>query len=247
MSQSPSDHPRLPAPVETDARCDEQRWAAVADCRHCAMRQQALFSALRGPDFEHIFLPIRNAICPPGTVIYREDEPAEAVYTVRSGTLKLSKRCEHGDDRIVRILGRGCAAGLEALTHGYYWHTAVAFREVELCRIPLAVFDELQRRNIQLSEGVIGQWERQVGCADRWLAELYDGPLAERVRRLVRMLAELDAAEGHPLRLPLMDDLAAILGASRESVSRVVAELKREKVLKHVAPHTYECDLEALS
>ncbi|MCU0299199.1 MAG: Crp/Fnr family transcriptional regulator [Candidatus Nanopelagicales bacterium] len=247
MSNQPTDHPRLPAPVETDPRCGEERWATVADCRHCPMRQQALFSALRGPDFEHIFLPIRSAICPPGTLIYREDEPAEAVYTIRSGTLKLSKRCEHGGDRIVRILGRGSAAGLEALTQGFYWHTAAALREAELCRIPLAVFDELQRRNIQLSDGVIGQWEQQIGCADRWLAELYDGPVAERVRRLVRMLAELDAAEGQPLRLPLMDDLAAILGASRESVSRVVAELKREKVLKHVAPHTYECDLEALS
>lgn len=247
MSHRPTDLPRLPAPDETDARCDEQRWATVADCRHCPMRQQALFSALRGPDFEHIYLPIRNAICPPGTLIYREDEPAEAVYTIRSGTLKLSKHTDADGERIVRRLGRGSAAGLEALTHGLYWHTAVALREVELCRIPLAVFDELQRRNIQLSEGVIGQWEQQVGCADRWLTELYTGPLPGRVQRLVRMLAELDAAEGRPLRLPLMEDLAAILGTSRESVSRVVAELKREHTLRHIGPHTYECDLERLS
>lgn len=42
-----------------------------------------------------------------------------------------------------------------------------------------------------------------------------------------------------------MTDLASILGTSRESVSRALAELKRAKTLWRVAPHTYACDLES--
>lgn len=42
-----------------------------------------------------------------------------------------------------------------------------------------------------------------------------------------------------------MTDLASILGTTRESFSRPLAELKRAQVLRRVAPHTYECHLEA--
>jgi CRP/FNR family transcriptional regulator, anaerobic regulatory protein len=211
------------------------------------VREQALFSGLRGPDFEHIFLPIRSAVCPKDSILYQEDQAADAVYSIRRGMLKLMKHSSTEGDRIVRLLGRGAATGLEALTHGLYWHTAVALREVEVCRIPLGVFDELQARNIQLSDRMVGQWEHQVINADRWLAEFGSGPLHERVRRLVRVLADMDAAEGNRLELPPMADLANILGASRESVSRALAALKRGKALHRVAPRTYECDLDAIS
>jgi CRP-like cAMP-binding protein len=43
-----------------------------------------------------------------------------------------------------------------------------------------------------------------------------------------------------------MTDLASILGTTRESVSRALAELKRAKALRRVAPHTYACHPEAL-
>jgi CRP-like cAMP-binding protein len=45
------------------------------------------------------------------------------------------------------------------------------------------------------------------------------------------------------IELPFSDDLAAILGASVESVSRTLGELKRGKVLVRVAPRTYACHL----
>ncbi len=147
----------------------------------------------------------------------------------------------------MRLLGRGAALGLEALTHGLYWHTAVALRQVELCRIPLPVFQELRSRNVQLAERVVEQWEAQINCADRWLAELNVGTVAERVHRLLALLTELEGGEAHRIELPPMTDIASILGTSRESVSRTLAGLKRGPALRRVAPHTYECNLEALS
>jgi CRP-like cAMP-binding protein len=249
MSNQAMDLHETGAPSESVAspECSELRWDILADCRHCAVRGQALFSALRGPDFEHIFLPIRSAVCPRDTILYQQDQTADAVYSIRRGMLKLIKNSSTEGDRIVRLLGRGASTGLEALTHGFYWHTAVALRQLEVCRIPLGVFAELQAHNIQLSDRMVGQWERQVVEADRWLTELGSGSLHERVKRLVRVLAEMDAAEGNLLELPPMADLANILGASRESVSRTLAELKRGKALRRVAPRTYDCDLDAIS
>jgi len=183
----------------------EPRWDTPADCRHCALRQQAIFAALRGPDFDHISPSIRASLVPAGTEIYREDTAADAVYTIRHGIVKLIKQTPGQEARIVRLLGRGATAGLEALTHGLYWHTAVAMRQAELCRVPLAVFDELQTRSVQLADRVVGQWQQQVTNADRWLTELAHGPINDRVRRLLAVLADMEGgmpatSNSHPSR-----------------------------------------------
>ena len=236
-----------PVPVGTGDLQADKHWPGIADCRQCRMRGQGLFGALRGPDFDRFFLPVRRGVFPQRTVLYREGQHADAVLALREGTVKLIKRTSGGDERIVRLLGRGAAMGLEALTYGLYWHTAEALSDVDVCRIPLAVFEELQARNARLSERVVGKWEDQVRCADHWLAELSAGPMHERVRRLLRFLVELDGDDGRRLRLPSTPDLANILGMSRESVSRAVAELKRSGALARVGPHTYDCDPEAFS
>lgn len=248
MSDSIADPCQAPESEKGPARHGsvELNWERGADCRHCEVRRHALFSPLRGPDFERVLPSIQSAVCPKGTLLYREDQAADYVYSVRRGMLKLIKHSNAEGDRIVRLVGRGAATGMEALTHGLYWHTAVSLREMELCRIPLHAVDELQTRNIQLSDQMIGHWERQVVDADRWLAEIRTGPLLKRVGRLVRMLAEMDTPEGNRLELLPMSDLANILDASRESVSRVLAELKREQILRRIAPRTYEYRLEAL-
>jgi len=239
--------PRGPDPRSRGGDCNAIRWESEANCRHCAIRDQALFGALRGPDFERLLAPIRSAPISAGTELYREGAAARAVYTVRSGLLKLIKGDPEAGGRIVRLLGPGAAVGLEALSGGLYWHTAVVARASQLCRIPLHVFADLRAHNAQLADRVVGQWEQQVQTADRWLAELSQGTVSQRVQCLLVMLAEIDGDGGVRIQLPPMTDLASILGTTRESVSRALAELKRAQALRRVAPHTYECDPEALS
>ena len=103
-----------PEGSETSLVCAELSWDMVTDCRQCAVRQQALFSALRGTDFEHIFMPIRGAVVPQGAIVYTEDQSANAVFTIRRGVMKLVKNAHDGAERIVRLLGQGAAIGLEA-------------------------------------------------------------------------------------------------------------------------------------
>jgi CRP-like cAMP-binding protein len=246
MRATPTSSRTRPHATATGGECSPVRWEDEADCRHCPIRHQALLAPLRGPDFAHVLGQIRSAVVPAGSVLYHEDAPAAAVYTVSRGLLKLIKRAPGAGDRIVRLLGPGGAAGLEALTTGLYWHTAVAVREARLCRIPLDVFHTLDRQDVVLSGRVINQWEQQVLSADRWLAELTEGPVADRVKRLLAVLVEMTADERALIELPPMNDLASILGTSRESVSRVVAELKRARLLQRVAPNTYACRREEL-
>jgi CRP-like cAMP-binding protein len=227
--------------------CSDIAWEASADCRHCAIRQQSLFAALRGTDFDQVFPAIKSAIVPAGTVLYTESDPADAIYTVRWGVVKLAKRSPQDTDRIVRLLGPGAAVGLEGLKEGVHWHTATTLQQTGLCRIPFKVVDQLQLQNAQLAERLVLQWERYVEYADRWITDLTAGAVKTRVYRLLKLLVELTPNSAAEIELPSVHDLAAILGTSVESVSRATAELKREQVLMRIAPKTYRCDLEVLT
>lgn len=233
------------ARLDNDLRCSEIAWDDVADCRHCAVRQQGLFGVLRGSDFDQILVPIKRAIVPAGTVLYLESGAADAVYTVRWGLVKLVKQAPEDSARIVRLLGPGAAVGLEALKEGIYWHAAITLRETGLCRIPFKVIDRLQSQNAHVAERLITQWETYVEYADRWITDLSAGPVKVRVCRLIGFLIEITHSTSGEIELPSVEDLAAILGASVESVSRATAELKRSKALIRVAPRTYRCNLEA--
>jgi DNA-binding IclR family transcriptional regulator len=56
----------------------------------------------------------------------------------------------------------------------------------------------------------------------------------------------MEERESRLVQLPPMADVASILGITRESVSRALADLQREKALRRVAPHTYELPPETL-
>ncbi len=240
------DTPTVRLPIEGPS-CSEIVWEEKADCRHCAIRQQTLFAALRGSDFDQVFLPIKSAIVPAGAVLYAESGPADAIYTVRWGLVKLAKRSPEGTTRIVRLLGPGAAVGLEGLKEGLHWHTATTLQQTGLCRIPFQVIEQLQVQNAQVAERLVLQWEHYVEYADRWITELTAGSVKTRVVRLLKLLVELTFNASAEIELPSVHDLAAILGTSVESVSRATAELKREQVLRRIAPKTYRCNLEALA
>ena len=149
-----------------------------------------------------------------------ESGAAYAVYTARWGLVKLVKQSPEDSPRIVRLLGPGAAVGLESLKEGIYWHAAVAMRETGLCRIPVKAIDRLQAHNAQVAEQLITQWETYVEYADRWITELSAGPVKVRVCRLIVFLIEITHSASREIELPSVEDLAAILGASVESVSR---------------------------
>lgn len=214
-------------------------WESGPDCTQCDLRQQALFSALHESHLEHLQSAIGSAVIPVGAAVYRENAPATAVYTVGRGLIKLLKQGPAGE-RIVRLLGAGAAVGLEAYFHERYRHTAVAMRPTELCRIPLEVLRELQRRDAGLANGVLAQWQQQLESADRWLSELSQGVAAERIERLVAILAEMEGGASPLVQLPTTAEVASMLGITRESVSRALNGLRRARTLRRVAPHTYE-------
>lgn len=218
-----------------------EAWTGVANCRSCAIRQSVLFAGLTEQDFDAIHRPIEQFRFNAGVQIYAADDPADWIYTIRSGLVKLNQFLPDGSQRIVRLLRASDSVGLEALLLDRYEHLAIALHPTEVCRIPKGTVRELLSRRPSLFNELMARWHRALSDCDRMIIEFNTGTARHRVVRLLLWLADHNGGE----RCDLFgrEDLGAVLGLSTETVSRTMAELKRQGFISEPRTNQFLCDV----
>jgi CRP-like cAMP-binding protein len=207
-----------------------------------------LFSDLPEAAFDETLQPVDHFIFHPDAVLYEAGSKDSSIYSIRQGLVKLLNVVPDGSQRIVRLLGPGSVVGLEILggSDAAYRHTAIAVNDVDACRIPAATVTALESRYPQLCDQVRRRFQSHIDLADQWITALGTGPARERVAHLLLMLTEFTLDPNGDIELIGREDMAAMVGTSVETVSRVVAELKRRGQLYKVAANLYRCDKNAL-
>ncbi len=202
-----------------------------------------LFSNLEERDFDLIHQPIDDLNISAGSFLYRQGDPGKYLFTLRTGLLKLVKYTPEGNQRIVRLLKAGDVAGLEAIIGSPYQHNAVILHEAQVCRLPLAVPQLLDRETPRLHKELMSRWQRALDEADIFLTELSTGNARTR---MVRLLIHMLNPEQQICFLPGREDLGAMLGITTETASRIIAALKREGILNDLGHDMVHCELNQL-
>jgi CRP-like cAMP-binding protein len=227
--------------------CTNAEWMGRAHCEKCHIRQLMLFSELPESAFEKMLQPIDHFIYPPGSVLYEAGTHKKFIYSIRRGMVKLEHIAQDGYNRIVRLLGPGAAIGLELLdgANGYH-HTAITVNQVDLCKIPLSTIKQLENQHPTLCKHVGQQLQEQLDLADQWIVALGTGTARQRVAQLILVLDEFFTDDNDAFILLNREDMAAMIGIAIETVSRMIAEFKRQKILQRVKDNLYTCNVAAL-
>ncbi|MDR2876902.1 MAG: Crp/Fnr family transcriptional regulator [Chromatiales bacterium] len=179
-------------------------------------------------------------------IIYREGEAADTVYAIRHGLVKLISYLPNGRGRIVRLYGKGIWVGLEGLLRRPYAHTAIAIDEVEVYRLPASTLRVMQRDDPSDYQHLMQKWHEHLVEADMWISDFSTGSVRSRVARLINFLSRIEEQlNSGEVKLLTCDEMAAILGVTPESVSRIIAEFKRGGVLRaldNASSELYRCD-----
>jgi CRP/FNR family transcriptional regulator, anaerobic regulatory protein len=188
----------------------------------------------------------------PDQALYREGEEASGVFVLRSGMVKLVRHLPNGRARILGLHRSRSVLGLGAAGDGapINWHTALAVGTVECDWYSRAALRWLREHQPQEYADLLENVHDQAKQADFWLCELSTGPIRSRVARLICFLESIDdELPSGELRLLTCQEMGETLGVTPESVSRIVAGLKRDGVLHPIgdrcAAH-YRCDTRAL-
>lgn len=227
--------------------CTDAEWSGRAHCERCFIRRVMLFSDLPVSAFDSLLQPIDRFVHSSGSVIYEAGTSKGFIYSIRRGMVKLVHIAEDGSYRIVRLLGPGTVVGLELLDGGdVYHHAAIAVNQVDLCRIPVLTARQLESKHPKLCKRVGEQLQDQLNQADQWIVALGVGTAKQRVAQLLLLLDKFFADKNDAFIMLSGEDMAAIIGISTETVSRMMAEFKRHKILHKTDDRRYTCDAAAL-
>lgn len=174
------------------------------------------------PDYLAAVVPRKTTVSiPKGEVIFSQGDPAETVFYVQKGCVKLSVTSPQGKGATLALQGAGGFIGEEcvASSHSFRLTAATAFLPCTLLRVDvkdmLKVLDS-DRRVVQLFQSFL------LGRCLSMQAELIDHLCNSSEKRLARTLLSLaqfgGGAEATVTHVT-QEDLASMIGTTRSRVS----------------------------
>jgi CRP/FNR family transcriptional regulator len=169
--------------------------------------------------------------------VFFEGDPPEALYLVRSGSVKLLRHSREGRDVVLDVIGPSRMLGEMAVFEGApYDFTAQAMEPTELISIARYDFLSMLRRFPRLSMVVISELGRRLRSA----SDLVHSLAVERVaRRIARVLLKMADAAGVPAEGggTLIDvtltrqDVADMAGTTVETAIRTMSRLRQDGII----------------
>ena len=162
-----------------------------------------------------------------GTAIMREGDAIDALYIVISGRLKVTMGEADGKETILSILGAGEFFGeMGLIDDNPRSASVVALEACELLAVSKRAFRKCLFENAQLALAVMRVLVRRLREADRKIGSLAMLDVYGRVARLLLDMSENVDGRRVVTRRLSKQDIARMIGASREMVFKVMKDLQ---------------------
>ena len=200
------------------------------------LSQIKLFKSLSQEEVQYMHDFTTMTTYPKRTVVQRPDNPLDGLYFVKTGKLRLYALHESGKEYTIGILQKGNSFGSTNLfdlgTNNAYIET---LEESLVCHFENQQLEEFLLDRPQLMLAIIKTLGKKIEEQQEMLEELAFYDLRHRVLFWLKKLGtEFGIKEGEYLviDLPLShQDLANMVGATREGVSATLSALSKEGLI----------------
>ena len=191
------------------------------------IRNVPLFSLLRDTQLVLLTQVLLRKPYPKNSTVVAAGDPADALYIVISGRLKVIMSDKEGKEVILAILNQGDFFGeMGLIDQAPRSATVVAIDSCELLTMTRADFTKCLQKNFDLTMNVILGLVKRLRDADRKIGSLALMDVCGRVARLLMEMAETVDGQKVVTKLP-KQQIAKMVGATREMVTRVMKEMER--------------------
>lgn len=211
-------------------------------CFDCAVRLQSVCGVLESDELRAFRQSGTTATIDAGKTLFYEGDPANNVFNLTTGTLRLSKLLPDGRRQIAGFVFPGDFLGITMEEEHAF--TAEAVTASELCRFPRGRFDDFVEAHSHLERRLYALAAHELAAARQQLVLLGRKTAAERVASFLLMLAararnEADESlEPDEVVLPMSrNDIADYLGLRIETVSRELSGLKAGRLIQLLDTH----------
>jgi len=187
-----------------------------------------LFESLSRKHLGELSMIVVDQIFKKGQEIFSEGEDGTGFYVVVSGRVKIYKVSWEGREQILHIFGPGEPFGeVPVFTGQKFPASATAIEESRIFFFPKESFVNLIRREPELALGMLAVLSMRLRRFTQLVEEL---SLKEVPGRLAAYLLYLSKRNSNSLELELdisKTQLASILGTIPETLSRILAKMKK--------------------
>lgn len=209
----------------------------IETCLSCPHREDRLFCNLPPPTVQKLAAITSASSYPKGAMLFVEGQAPRGVFILCNGRVKLSTTSADGKTLIVRIADTGEVLGLPAtVTEKPYELTAEVIEPAQANFIPRQEFLNFLREHGEVGLRVAQQLGETYHSA---IAEMRTIGLSHSVgEKLARFLLDLSAGHDNgeaETRLTLTlthEEIAQMIGASRETVTRLFGEFKKKQFVQ---------------
>ena len=209
----------------------------IESCVNCPYREDRLFCNLSPPALERLASITSPASYPKGATLFVEGQAPRGVFIICEGHVKLSTSSADGKTLIVRIAEPGDVLGVPASVSGKpYEVTAEVLDPVQANFIARQNFLAFLHDHSDAAVRIAEQLSETYHSAFAEMRTIGLSHSAEE--KFARFLLDWSAdhhKEKGPLRLKLSlthEEIAQMIGASRETVTRLFADMKKRRILQ---------------
>jgi CRP/FNR family cyclic AMP-dependent transcriptional regulator len=192
-----------------------------------ALKSVPMFATFREDQLHTLATVVTRRSVPRGSVIMAEGDRADFLYIVVSGRLKVMMGEADGKEVILTIIGPGEIFGeMGLIDNSPRSASVIAMEPCELLSVSQRAFKKFLVENVEMAMTVMRVLVRRLRAADRKIGSLAMLDVYGRVARLLLdMSEEVNGQKVVTQRLP-KQDIARMIGASREMVSLVMKDLE---------------------
>jgi CRP/FNR family cyclic AMP-dependent transcriptional regulator len=164
-----------------------------------------------------------------GEILFNEGEPGDSLYIVLSGKLKIGRRAGDGRQNLIAVMGPSDMLGeLSLFDPGPRTATATAVVDSRLARLRKQALRPWLSNRPEISEQLLRVLARRLRRTNDALADLIFTDVPGRVaKNLLQMAGRFGTRDGGVLRVThdlTQEELAQLVGASRETVNKALAD-----------------------
>jgi CRP/FNR family transcriptional regulator, anaerobic regulatory protein len=242
-----SDRAGTPQPVTAvQQSCDP------VTCRHCGIYNLCLPLGLERPDptlLDNIVR--RKAVFKRGHLFFRQGKRFDYIYAIRSGSVKSYLLTGDGRTQITAFHIAGDVLGLSGLAGREYTCEARALETTSVCMVDAAQFEELAKEIPSLQYHMLTIMSKQIRHDEELMLLLGKRSAEEKLAGYLLGLSRRYASRNYSpteFRLSMSrGDIGNYLGIAEETVCRVLARFRQERLITTYRRHTRLNDIKRLS
>lgn len=210
----------------------------IESCLTCVLREEGLFCRLPTEALRDLSAMRQQSFFPPGALLFVEGEPPRGLFILCTGQAKMRASSKDGKNITLRVVDPGEILGLSSVVaNSPYPVTAETLAPSQVNFLPRPEFLQFLRTHAEVSVRVAEHLSMELHKAWEQTRLLALAPSARA--KLAQLLLTWAGAHGQAtadgVRVSLnmtQEEIGETIGASRETVSRLLAEFKRRRWIR---------------